>query len=168
MTQPAPIVEPIEPRDLSAVRHIAAVSRQTLDLDAELTRPWANLWVARQAPAGPALGFLLAWRVADELHVVNVATHPDFRRRGLALALLSRALTEAGRDRTRLVLLEVRRTNQAAIALYRSLGFSVSSIRRGYYSDTSEDAIEMMLAIDPETGHPLPGEDEIEIEEASS
>jgi ribosomal-protein-alanine N-acetyltransferase len=81
MTLPVAIVGPLEPRDHEAVVEIAARSDQSLDLPAELGRSWARIWVAREQPGGPALGFLLAWRVADELHVINVATHPDFRRR---------------------------------------------------------------------------------------
>jgi len=165
MNRPGVLVGPLEPRDHAAVTEIAAQSEQSLDLPAELSRSWSRIWVARESPDGPAIGFLLAWRVADEQHVINVATHPAFRRRKVGSVLLGEAVAQAGRDRARLVLLEVRRSNQAAIALYRSHGFSTLSIRRGYYSDTSEDAIEMMLAIDPATGRPLPGHDEIEIEE---
>lgn len=155
----------IEPRDHERVSAIARVSDQMLDLPAELERSWAKIWVAREKPSGPAIGFLLAWSVADELHVVNVATDPDFRRRGAGSALLSRALEQAARDRARVVLLEVRRSNQPAIGLYRAFGFSVWNVRRGYYRD-NEDAIEMKLDLDPATGQPLPGEDDPRLEEA--
>jgi ribosomal-protein-alanine N-acetyltransferase len=155
----------IEPRDHAQVAEIAQLGAQTLDIGSELKKSWSHLWVARDSAPGPALGFLLAWSVADELHVINVATHPDFRRRGVGRALLCHALEHAGRSRARLVLLEVRRSNTPAIALYRANGFSMTSVRRGYYAE-NEDAIEMMLAMDPETGLPLPGHDEVSLEEA--
>jgi len=63
------------------------------------------------------------------------------------------------------VLLEVRRSNQAAIRLYRSFGFSVAGLRRAYYSLDGEDALEMVLVLDPETGDIVPGQDEVRLEE---
>ena len=152
------LVELITPLDHEQVARIAELGDQILEIPAELARTWAHLWVARESAGGDALGFLLAWSVADELQVINVATHPDFRRRGVARALLGEALAQAQRDRARLVLLEVRRGNAAAIALYRAHGFSVCNVRRAYYAD-NEDAFEMMLAIDPITRAFLPGTD---------
>jgi ribosomal-protein-alanine N-acetyltransferase len=70
---------------------------------------------------------------------------------------LLRALVAHARSaRQRLVLLEVRRSNQAAIALYESEGFRTTNVRRGYYADTAEDALEMRITLDPETGAILP------------
>jgi ribosomal-protein-alanine N-acetyltransferase len=157
------IVEPMLPADRGRVALIGQLTRQTLDVAAEEARSWARLTVAREAPGGEAVALLLVWAVADELQVINVATHPDFRRRGAARALLLDALLCAVRDGVRLVLLEVRRSNLAAIRLYRSLGFTVLAIRERYYSDDAEDAVEMMLAIDPKTGRLLPGADQEEL-----
>lgn len=162
----AMLVSTIQPDDHGALDDIARFGEQGLDIAAERARAYAHIWVARPTPdAGPA-AFLLAWAVADELHILNVATHPDFRRRGAARALLHRAIEHARSHRARLVLLEVRRSNRAAIDLYRSHGFSAIGIRRGYYADTSEDAIEMMLAIDPETGTILPRSDDVALPES--
>ncbi len=160
------LVTPMQQADRDAVLGIAQFGDQDLDLNAEDARSFAHIWVARpKAGAAPA-AFLLAWAVADELHVINVATHPDSRRRGAARALLGAAIQHARSHRARLVLLEVRRGNRAAIGLYRSHGFSAIGIRRGYYADNSEDAIEMMLAIDPETGEILPGSDDVALPES--
>jgi len=74
-------------------------------------------------------------------------------------------VAHAVEHRSRLVLLEVRRTNRPAIRLYRSLGFSAIGVRRRYYSD-GEDAIEMMLVLDPATGTVQQGRDEVELAEA--
>ncbi len=61
----------------------------------------------------------------------------------------------------RLLLLEVRRSNRGAIGLYRQFGFVAMGFRRGYYQQTNEDAVEMMLALDPKTGQIQPGRDEV-------
>jgi ribosomal-protein-alanine N-acetyltransferase len=77
------------------------------------------------------------------------------------------AIGFASARRLRLVLLEVRRSNSAAIQLYRKLGFSVTGVRPGYYADNQEDAIEMMLTLDPLTGQVEESHDEVELEEVS-
>jgi ribosomal-protein-alanine N-acetyltransferase len=130
----------------------------------ELSRPWARVWSGRPAEHDEPAAFLVAWHVADELHVLNVATTPSARRRGLARSLMDEALAYAAREHIRIVLLEVRRSNRAAIKLYRGLGFTALGVRPGYYSDNNEDAIEMILALDPESGRVLPGRDEIRID----
>jgi|SoiMethySBSTD1v2_1073268.scaffolds.fasta_scaffold10075_5 [ribosomal protein S18]-alanine N-acetyltransferase len=157
------LVTPIEARDHASVAAIAAACGSEIDLDAELARQWARIWVARKAPEADPIGFLLVWLVADELHVIHVATDPNSRRQGVGSALLVELLAVAKQRRSRLVLLEVRRSNREAIRLYRAHGFSAYGVRRGYYAEGSEDAIEMMLALDPATGEALPGKDEIDL-----
>lgn len=157
-------VAPMTPGDREAVERIAAMSGVDLDLDAEHKRSFACVWVGRfdVGDRDPA-GFALAWSVADEVHVLNVATDPEHRRRGIGRALMGAIVDRARSGKARLVLLEVRRSNRAAIRLYRSQGFSAIGVRRAYYADNREDAIEMMLALDPETGQVLPAHDEIQV-----
>lgn len=128
----------------------------------ELLRPWTRCWVAREGRR--TLAFLVAWHVADELHVLNIATCPTARRRGLATALMNTSLAYAREHRARLILLEVRRSNRAALRLYRRLGFTAMGVRPRYYADNGEDAVEMVLTLDPATGAIQPGRDEIRIE----
>lgn len=156
-----------ESADDAALDEIDAVAAAAFDVPQfsareELRRSWTRCWVAREERR--ALAFLIAWHVADELHVLNVATCPTARRRGLATALMSRSLEYAQQQQVRLVLLEVRRSNRAAIRLYRKLGFTAMGVRPRYYSDNDEDAVEMVLTLDPATGAVQPGLDEIRIE----
>ncbi|WP_437276965.1 ribosomal protein S18-alanine N-acetyltransferase [Sorangium sp. So ce375] len=153
--------------DDAALDEIDAVASAAFDVPQfsareELRRPWTRCWVAREDRR--ALAFLIAWHVADELHVLNVATCPAAQRRGLATALMNRSLEYAQQQQVRLILLEVRRSNRAAIRLYRKLGFTAMGVRPRYYSDNDEDAIEMVLTLDPTTGAVEPGRDEIRIE----
>lgn len=174
MSTPAPappVVVALARSDTELLEAIAAIDRASfpqpsVDLADELERPWARLWVARPDAAAPAAAFLLAWLVADELHILSIATHPSARRRGLARALLDHALATARERAMRLVLLEVRRSNRDAIRLYRSFGFRAMGVRPGYYADNREDAIEMILVLDPATGEIQPGRDEVRLEEA--
>ncbi|HEY4103282.1 MAG TPA: ribosomal protein S18-alanine N-acetyltransferase [Polyangiaceae bacterium] len=144
--------------DLDAVRAILEPSKLHVELEAELTREIALPWVVR-AEGGNIAGFLLAWSVADELHLLELAVSPERRRQGFARALLGHLMEHARAARKRLLLLEVRRSNEAAIALYESFGFSVTGVRRGYYSDTDEDALEMRITFDPTSGAIVPESD---------
>jgi ribosomal-protein-alanine N-acetyltransferase len=74
-----------------------------------------------------------------------VATHADARRRGHAARLVSHVVDFARRHTCRYVALEVRRSNDAAIRLYRAHGFRPVGVRPRYYSDDGEDAIVMLL-----------------------
>lgn len=138
----------------SAVELIAEQSGATVDVAAELGRTFGHSWVA----LGPGLerqvvGFLIGWSAADELHLIDVAVHPAFRRRGVASRLLT-ALLEHGRaSQARLVLLEVRRSNVAAQALYTGFGFETVRVRRGYYDGGSEDGLELMLELERASSH---------------
>ena len=85
-------------------------------------------------------GFLLAWRVADELHITNLAVDPDHRRNGLALRMLSGLLDEEAGEGAAWCTLEVRASNRAARSLYEGLGFAELGIRSRYYPD-GEDAV---------------------------
>jgi len=87
------------------------------------------------------VGFCSVWRVAEELHINNLAVKPEFRRRGVATALLKHALREGAHFGARRATLEVRRSNDAARLLYERFGFTVGGIRRGYYSKPIEDAL---------------------------
>ena len=115
----------------------------------ELEKPWARVWVARDKQAARAVGFLVAWHVVDELHVLHVATAIDMRRRGVGSALVAEAVAYARANVVRLCLLEVRRSNDPAIRLYEKYGFVVEHVRPKYYSDNDEDALEMWLMFTP-------------------
>ncbi|MEP7050086.1 MAG: ribosomal protein S18-alanine N-acetyltransferase [Pseudomonadota bacterium] len=138
--------------ELEAARAILEPSDLHVDLEAELSREIALPWLIRAHAEAPPAAFLLAWSVADELHLLELATHPEQRRKGFARALLVALLDHARTHHARLILLEVRRSNLAAIALYESFDFETTGVRRGYYSDTGEDALEMRITLDPNTG----------------
>lgn len=93
------------------------------------------------------VGYLMAWRTADELHILNVAIAPAYRRRGLGAVLLRGALDEALRGGMSQVTLEVRRSNLPALAMYRAFGFADEGVRPNYYADTGEDALVLTLSL---------------------
>lgn len=114
-------------------------------LAAELERSWARVLVAEDVSlvgAPVVVGFVNYWLVADEVHVLNVATDPAHRRRGHARALLERMFDDARARRCRRAMLEVRVSNRPAMALYERFGFRPVGVRQRYYDD-GEDAVLM-------------------------
>lgn len=96
---------------------------------------------------GKVVGYILFWLLPDEVDVHNLAVHTAFRRCGIGRALLRRVVERAkGRGALR-VTLEVRHSNTSAQTLYRSMGFAITGIRKGYYSDNGEDALAMALSL---------------------
>ncbi|MBQ7667811.1 MAG: ribosomal protein S18-alanine N-acetyltransferase [Clostridia bacterium] len=94
-----------------------------------------------------AVGYVGVWRVLDEGHITNVAVHPDYRRRGIAKALVSELLLLCEKDGITSFTLEVRKSNKVAYELYKKLGFKEEGIRKKYYADNNEDAIIMWKKI---------------------
>lgn len=97
---------------------------------------------------GTLAGYLCFWFIVDEMQVLNVAVDPAYRRRGIAAALLRRAIAECRVRGMVSAWLEVRAGNKAAIALYGDLGFVVEGTRRRYYRD-GEDALLMVRTFAP-------------------
>lgn len=131
------------------------------DLDAVLaierssfSQPWTReMFRAELSENGPAyffvavagddtVGYIGGWRVVDELQVVSLAVRPASRRSRVASRLLAYLFSHAGAP-VRRASLEVRRSNQAAIAMYERFGFQAVGVRRGYYEQPTEDAVLM-------------------------
>jgi ribosomal-protein-alanine N-acetyltransferase len=99
-----------------------------------LRAPW------EEVPDG-VLAYCVFEVVVDEMHVHNLAVHPDHRGIGLGRRLLSLALGVGLGRGARTALLEVRQSNWTALQLYRSMGFRPVSVRRDYYAHPTEDAL---------------------------
>jgi [ribosomal protein S18]-alanine N-acetyltransferase len=137
----ASTIVPAAANDVPELERLAEECGLDVDFSAELRRSYALLRVARQGPQ--AVGFLLAWRAADELHLTDLGVTASARRRGIGRSLVSGLCLEGERSGARVVLLEVRESNAPAIALYHALGFEELDRRARYYSDTDEDAVVM-------------------------
>jgi [ribosomal protein S18]-alanine N-acetyltransferase len=114
----------------------------------ELEHDWSTILLVEEALAGGGqrlLGLAIFWIVQDEVHVLNVATAPEHRRRGVGRVVMEEVLARGRHRCCSLATLEVRRSNEAAIGLYKSLGFRSVGVRPNYYADEKEDAIVMVL-----------------------
>lgn len=154
MSSPVPqtgagvVVLPARASDLTAVSRIAEacfpVPWPRSELAAELERPYSTLRVLRPGTGLPVVAFLNHWRLGNELQIMNVATDPAYRRRGYGTALVLDAERAARAQSLVAVTLEVRASNQQAIALYERNGYRPIGVRQGYYSDNGEDAVVMV------------------------
>lgn len=102
-------------------------------------------WVAEKDSV--VVAYMISWLVEDELHVGNIAVAPSLQGSGIGRALFAHCLNEAVERGASLATLEVRVSNARAIALYESHGFIPVAMRKGYYSDSGEDALVMLKTI---------------------
>jgi ribosomal-protein-alanine N-acetyltransferase len=138
-------IRPLALADLNAIEQIERRSYPT---------PWSRSMFAGELakPTSMCLGafeddqlagYLIISRYVDAWHVMNIAVAPQFRRRGIATALLQKLFEQTEDGSRRGYTLEVRVSNEGAIKLYERLGFTARGTRRGYYTDNREDALIM-------------------------
>jgi ribosomal-protein-alanine N-acetyltransferase len=107
----------------------------------ELSKP-SGVCLAAAGARGEIAGYLICSRYDTVWHIMNVAVDPHRRRAGVATALLEALLARIDDSRAQYTL-EVRQSNEGAIALYERFGFRRAGLRRRYYQDNGEDAVIM-------------------------
>lgn len=90
---------------------------------------------------GILIGYLAYSIVLDEMEILNLGVHPDFRRKGIGRALMQGLMLRCREMDVKRGLLDVKESNAPAIGLYESLGFVQVGVRKNYYPDTREDAL---------------------------
>ncbi|HJV16453.1 MAG TPA: ribosomal protein S18-alanine N-acetyltransferase [Bacillales bacterium] len=93
------------------------------------------------------IGYSGVWIVIDEAHVTNIAILPDYRGKKLGQIMMSKLIEIAKEKGAKSMTLEVRVSNDPALALYRKFGFQNGGIRKNYYSDNQEDALVMWVRL---------------------
>jgi len=143
-------IRPLLAADLPEVLHI---ERETFP------DPWTGEALAGSLQPGPmyaltavdetgrVVGYAMGLVIAPEAEVLNLAVSADRRGEGTGRALLQALLALARTMGATEAFLEVRRSNDAAIALYRAVGFESMGVRRSYYERPKEDALTMRLEL---------------------
>lgn len=136
----------IEKMNAGQVAQIAALEKICFSdpwsensIASELENKLAHWLVAQEGEM--VAGYIGSQTVMGETDMMNVAVHPDFRRRGIAEALVKRLVEDLQAMESHCLTLEVRATNAPAIALYEKLGFSQIGRRKNYYRNPREDAL---------------------------
>ena len=135
-------VERVEPEDIKRVLEIEKISfkdpwsrfafeSELLNVDSVFLKALID---------NEMIGYIIVRKMFDEFHIMNIAVIPEHRKKGVAQELLDHVIKNLSSGK--LLLLEVRKSNRAAIALYQKNGFRVLHTRKAYYSD-GEDAVVM-------------------------
>jgi ribosomal-protein-alanine N-acetyltransferase len=103
-----------------------------------------------EGAAGNILGFAIFQQVLGEATLMNIAVHPQHQGRGLGVRLVTALLAALAGRAVKRCLLEVRASNERAIALYRKHGFIDDGLRSNYYPSATgrEDALLMSCNLD--------------------
>lgn len=109
--------------------------------EAELKRPEVCYIYVLRTDDCPVAAFCAFWRVADQIHINNLAVRPESRGQGLATRLLTAIMAESAQMGVASATLEVRRSNTPALRLYAKAGFVEAGVRRNYYTKPVEDAL---------------------------
>ena len=137
-----PVTCPEQVEDVLVIEEAAFTNPWTREMYlAELENHGVSFCFLARSDDGRSVGFCSVWRVADELHINNLAVLPEFRRSGIATALLRYVLRHGADSGAHRATLEVRQSNDAARLLYQHFGFTVAGVRRSYYSKPVEDAL---------------------------
>jgi ribosomal-protein-alanine N-acetyltransferase len=142
----------IKPATIEDIEDIADIERQCF------SRPWSYDSIMSEFDSADGilitakdghrlLGFAMLHLFFDEAELYNIAVAPTSRRCGVGRALISRVISESAKRDIRRIVLEVRKSNAGARALYKSCGFAVCGERRDYYDDPKENAILMDIDI---------------------
>ena len=115
----------------------------------ELTRPEVCYIYVLRTPECLVAAFCAFWRVAEQIHINNLAVRPELRGQGLAGRLLTDVMAESARLGAESATLEVRRSNTAALRLYARAGFIEAGVRRNYYTQPVEDALVLVKRAAP-------------------
>lgn len=130
---------------ISDVPQVAALEK------ACFSDPWSERSIASELDNGLScwlvamegdrvVGYVGSQTVLDETDMMNLAVHPDYRRRGLAQQLIEHLLHTLRQRGSRSLTLEVRASNAPARALYEKTGFSQVGLRKNYYRNPGENA----------------------------
>ena len=108
-------------------------------IGSELSNPLSCWLVAVESEQ--VVGYVGSQTVIDATDMMNIAVHPDFRRKGIAQKLVEQLVDELKQRQSMSLMLEVRASNTGAQALYEKLGFSQVGLRKNYYKNPREDAL---------------------------
>ena len=116
----------------------------------ELTKPYSHFLVMTDDETDSVVsGYIVFWTLMDECQILNIAVDLPFRGLGLAKQMIRRALGLSAKKGIKSASLDVRKTNQAAIQLYQGLRFTITHVRKSFYSN-GEDGYQMRLPLDGE------------------
>lgn len=126
--------------------HVAPWTRQ--HFEAELAKPYSRMWVLTDDETDQQVyGYVVFWDMGESYEILNVVVDLPHRGIGLGRKIVQSVANEALRAGATRLILDVRKSNLPAVALYQRIGFTITQIRKGFYSN-GEDAYHMTLALE--------------------
>ena len=143
-------IEKMEPKHIDEIVEIEKVS---------LSSPWNKVMYTQEIGrehlncfvlivSDEVAAYISYWIVLDECTINKIACRSDLRRCGYGTMLLNHLINKVHANSVKDLLIEVRESNCDAKAFYKKSGFIIKGIRKGYYSDTKEDAVLMLLDLE--------------------
>jgi ribosomal-protein-alanine N-acetyltransferase len=144
-------LRPLTPDDLEAILAVenrVQVAPWTAEhFRGEWEKPYSRTWVLTDDETdSQVLGYIVFWVLLDECQILNVAVDLPYRGMGHAQRMVRAAIQDGLRSGATKAWLDVRENNVAAVQLYVKLGFTVTQIRRGFYSN-GDNAYQMSLPL---------------------
>jgi len=93
------------------------------------------------------VGFMIYEVPKNRIHLLNVATATEYRRRGVARQMIRKLIGKLVNQKRSRIALEIRETNLSALLFFRSLGFLATNILRNFYEEMNEDAYLMQYRL---------------------
>ncbi len=148
-------IRPMTPSDLKTVaqmeRALHVAPWTVHNIEDELGKSFCRFWLMTDDETDEVIaGYITFWLILEECHILNVVSGLAFRGKGVAKFLVRKAIAEAAKSGCKRVILEVRKSNAAAIGLYQTLGFTISHVRKAFYSN-NEDAYSMIFDLSSES-----------------
>jgi len=145
-------IRPATPEDLPAILGLEQASHVAPWSEAhfreEMEKPYSRLWVMTDDETDEVVaGYIVFWLMMEECQILDVVVGQEFRRRGFGETLLRKALGLAMKEGMKKAVLDVRKSNAAAIGVYQKIGFTVAHIRKNFYSN-GEDGMQMVLSLE--------------------
>lgn len=152
------------PMEQSDLDHVVSIERRSFVTPwtrnmfvQEITNTFSTPLVFRVG--GQMVGYACVWGVTDEMHILNVAVHPEMRQQGYGLAILAHLDSVAREHQAKRIILEVGRRNQEARRLYRKWGYHTIGFRKNYYCDIGDDAFVMEKRLDNPLNDSVPAQE---------
>lgn len=126
--------------------HVAPWNRT--NFEGEFQKPYSVQLVLTDDDTDEVIfGYVVFWKISDSVEILNIVVDLEFRGMGLAKKMLRQVVQHAIKNDAKHLILDVRKSNAAALFLYQKTGFIISQIRKGFYSN-GEDAYQMTLNLE--------------------
>jgi ribosomal-protein-alanine N-acetyltransferase len=144
--RPATLDDVAELARIEKAIHVAPWSAD--QFRSEIEKPYCRVLLLTDDETDAEIaGYVVFWLMFDEAQILNIGVDLPHRGMGFAKKMIRQVVAEALKKEIRKILLDVRKTNTAAISLYQAMRFTIRQVRKGFYSN-GEDAYTLLLDLD--------------------